>query len=71
MAAGGNDIERIARAGRGQARLPGGATGRGIITLGDMGHRNEARAMAARFLELAPRPTYDRELAILAPPVRP
>jgi arylsulfatase A-like enzyme/Flp pilus assembly protein TadD len=37
------------------------------VTLKDLGRIDDARAMASRFIELAPRPAANREIAILAP----
>ena len=36
------------------------------VTLRDLGHLDEARAAARQFAAIAPRPAYDRELAIVA-----
>lgn len=41
------------------------------VTLRDLGRTNEARAMARRFVDAAPRPAYDREAATLAPLIAP
>lgn len=37
------------------------------VTLAEMGRRDDARAMASRFVEVAPRPAWDREAAVLGP----
>jgi choline-sulfatase len=37
------------------------------VTLKDLGRIDEARAVASRFVELAPRPAANREIAMLAP----
>ena len=37
------------------------------VTLRDLGRLGEARDAATRFAAAAPRPAYDREIALLAP----